>query len=139
MSDATEPGVWAGLVLAVTGLLGAIAVLFGARKDRDASVIQSARLAMRMAASEREQTAQTRLERDSCAKQLRAMDDRVRELERRLASLMDELAVRDQRIALLEHAQVIARDMLHYLMRTDSTPPHGIHPGEVRAAIESQS
>lgn len=139
MSDTPSPGTIASIMLAVTGLITSIAVLFGGRKDRDAGIADAANIALHVAREEREQTTQTRIERDTCKEQLAAMDTRVRDLERRLASLMDELSVRDQRIALLEHEQVIARDMLHHLMRTDSTPPRGVNPADVRAALRSQS
>lgn len=152
VQHATEIGAAAGAggTLGLAGLLGAViggalslvAKLVGSPKERAEAKAHEADAAARlvdvatdMAEESREDTRRVRVERDDCATRLAAMEGRLRAVE----GVIAEHATCGPRIAHLEREQRIARGMLDDLMRTTSTPPHGLYtPDDVRAAMAAE-
>jgi len=138
VDSAGGPGGLIGMILGgLTVLSGLWRVIFGTRKERTDANERAAEIALRAAEhaedhAERadEQSAVYKRERLTCEEQLREMRAEIRAMRADLDALRAENKALREQTAWQQHA-------INRLL-AGSTPPEGIHPDDVRAALAAQ-
>ena len=146
VDSAGGPGGLIGMILGALTVLGGLwRVIFGTRKERTDANERAAEIALRAAehAEDHAERAdeQTASHRVACEEQLREMRAEIRARDEAHAEafrlVREELdSLRAENKALREQTALQQRAINRLL--AGSTPPEGIHPDDVRAALAAQ-